>query len=661
MQCYTELIPPSGVTHALSVSFTSLEACNLILVRTSLLQIFRVKQVSHVERKLVLIAEYNLAGTVTSLSRVKILNPRCGEAILVAFRDAKLSLIEWDPEKHSICTISIHYYESELQQRNPWAPPLRDCVNYLTVDPSSRCALFNFGLTNVAIIPFHQPGDDLIMDDYEVGIENQDAGRKSPSKQHVEGDLDAPQTPYASSFVLPLTSLDPGLLHPVHMAFLHEYREPTFGVIYSTVARSANLNYERKDVTQYAVFTLDLEQRASTILLAITKLPNDLFAVVPLPLPVGGALLIGANELMHVDQGGKVNAVAMNEFARQTSSFSMADQSQLQLRLENCQVQQINSASGDMLVILKTGELAVLSFRLDGRSVSGMSIQMLNRDLASAIFRSRASCVTSVGAHQVFIGSEVADSVLLSTGRKPQNKRHSQGVGQQSAATTIVTSKVADPVSDGSPEEDEEEDDEDDLYGDTIESITVPPNDVVTPSGPSIRILDKLPVVAPIRDVLFSHSRTTTSENQATCEGELDTPELIAASGAGPAAGLSIIKRDVPTKKVRQMNDQRLNGVWTLFLNHSSSATDHRDALPDFPDVMIASKKTDDGDDESTLYKMESGTLQEMVGTEFDPSAGGTVECGSIMRGSQVVQVLEAEIRVWDKSKQSSTFEPSHG
>lgn len=305
MQCYTELVAPSGVTNALAIPFISAEASNLIVARTSVLQVFSHRQTNQgQDAKLVLVAEYSLSGTITSLGRVKILNSKSGgEAILVALRDAKLSLIEWDPEKHSISTISIHYYEGEALQRSPWVPALRDCITHLTVDPSSRCAAFNFGLTNLAIIPFHQVGDDLVMDDYEAEFDREDEER-SPTKK-TNGDVGLYQTPYASSFVLPLTALDPGILHPVHLAFLYEYREPTFGIIYSSMATSSALNHERKDATRYAVFTLDLEQRASTTLLSISKLPNDLFALIPLPLPVGGALLVGTNELIHVDQGAR--------------------------------------------------------------------------------------------------------------------------------------------------------------------------------------------------------------------------------------------------------------------------------------------------------------------------------------------------------------------
>ena len=45
MQCYTELTPPTAVTHALSLPFTSATFSDLVVAKTSLLQIFSLKTV----------------------------------------------------------------------------------------------------------------------------------------------------------------------------------------------------------------------------------------------------------------------------------------------------------------------------------------------------------------------------------------------------------------------------------------------------------------------------------------------------------------------------------------------------------------------------------------------------------------------------------------
>src|ERR1700693_1013462 len=46
MQCYTELTPPTAVTHSLSLPFVSATSNNLIVAKTSLLQIFSTKIIS---------------------------------------------------------------------------------------------------------------------------------------------------------------------------------------------------------------------------------------------------------------------------------------------------------------------------------------------------------------------------------------------------------------------------------------------------------------------------------------------------------------------------------------------------------------------------------------------------------------------------------------
>jgi cleavage and polyadenylation specificity factor subunit 1 len=648
MQCYTELVPPSGVTNALALPFTSSEASNLIVARTSLLQVFSHKQINNgQDTKLVLVAEYTLSGTITSLGRVRILNSKSGgEAILIAFRGAKLSLVEWDQDKHSIATISIHFYEGEALQRSPWISDLRDCLNHLTVDPSSRCAVFHFGITNLAIIPFHQAGDDLVMDDYDAEFDQEDEER-SPTKK-TGGDVGAYQTPYASSFVLPLTALDPGILHPYHLAFLHEYREPTFGIIYSSIARSPALNYERKDVTQYAVFTIDLEQRASTTLLSISRLPNDLFAVIPLPLPVGGALLVGTNELIHVDQAGKTNAVGVNEFARQCSAFAMADQSEHRMRLEGCQIEQLNASNGDMLIVLATGNLAVLSFRLDGRSVSGMFVRMLPQELGQILFRSRASCITSLGPHRLFLGSDVSDSVLLSTARRAsQLKKHSSKTAQRS-----VDEELADAPGIGEDDEEENEEDDDDLYSEAIDKTMTGQSEGVTASGTNIRVLDRLHCIAPVRDATVGRvSKRKRDDDGVGGEDQPANLDLVASCGEGLAGGVTILNRELRHETIRQTKVSQADGVWSFSVKPSAAASNGLDVDRSYDEFMILSRTSDTGQAESVLYEVSDKPPQQRSDTDFEPSAGGTIECGSITNGAHIVQVLEAEVRVYDRGK----------
>ncbi|KAJ5180391.1 Cleavage/polyadenylation specificity factor A subunit C-terminal [Penicillium capsulatum] len=658
MQCYTELLPPTGVTHALSVPFLSATANNLIVARSSLLQVFSLLKASPQSQtentethssgtKLILEKEYPLPGTVTDLSRVKTLNTKSGgEAILLAVRNAKLSLIEWDPERQNISTISIHYYEREDLTRSPWAPDLSQCGSHLTVDPSSRCAIFNFGIRNLAILPFHQAGDDLVMDDYDSELDGERPNPRAGEGNVAEKqDGSAYQTPYAASFVLPLTALDPSLLHPVSLAFLYEYREPTFGILYSQVATSAALAHERKDVMFYAVFTLDLEQRASTTLLSVSRLPSDLFKVVALPSPVGGALLIGSNEIVHVDQGGKTNAVGVNEFSRQASSFSMSDQSDLALRLEGCVVERLGGDSGDLLLALKSGDMALIRFKLDGRSVSGMAVQSLSTQEGGFSLKSAASCSACFGDGNVFIGSEDGDSVLL-------------GWSHPSSSTKKLRSSKE--TAHGIEGLSDDEDMEDDVYDDDLYSSAPAPtqsgsrnaSESTTAEYCQFQLLDRLSSIGPLRDVTLGKAVPLTKPREdGSSTGVSSELELVASQGSGRAGGLAVLKREIDPLTTMSTLIEGADGVWSTTVTQGKAPVGNTEDSTENASrhYVIASRPIGTEKEISEVLEVEGQEFKPIKAPEFNPNEDFTIDIGSLAGGTRLVQVLRNEVRCYDK------------
>lgn len=697
MQSYTELIPPTAATHSLSLPFLSSSANNLIVVKTSLLQIFSLKSTisdvdSAVEQKtvqnlqyltkhgqndvqsaipnsgtpgvrgerihttkLILLAQYECAGTITSIARVKILRSKSGgDAVLISLRDAKLSLIEWDPERYSISTISIHYYEREDLQGSPWGPDPGQCVNYLSVDPSSRCAALKFGVRHLAILPFHQAGDELVIDDYDPSFD----GEKLESSIHVFKTAETvnagEKTPYAASFVLSLLALDPGLSHPVHLSFLYEYREPTFGIISAQSAISTALLHERRDTISYTVFTLDLEQRASTTLLTVNNLPYDLFKVMPLPLPVGGALLVGGNEIIHVDQAGKTNGVAVNSFAKQSTTFAMLDQSELAMRLEYCVVEQLGIDSRELLIILNTGELAIVSFKTDGRSVSGLSVRRLTQENGGAVIPTGPSCASMIGRGRIFVGSEYADSVILGWSRR------SDKLKRQRSRVNLDDEEASEL------DEDDIEDDDDDLYSSNKleDKVTEQPN-LLSNAGSMddyvFRVHDSLPNIGPIKDIVlrkFSHIRLRDT-NIAKDSSRL---ELLVSSGCSRAGGLTNIRKKIQPRIIEQFDVPILAGIWTVCTRQNLEETStignkgEKSLSIGFDKYMIVSRTTETGEEQSNAYEFTSTGLTEVIGTDFDPEAGATVEVGILNGGTRIVQVLPGELRTFDGGKFKTCF-----
>ncbi|CZS95342.1 hypothetical protein WAI453_011327 [Rhynchosporium graminicola] len=700
MQCYTELTPPTAVSHSLNLPFTSASANNLIVAKTSLLQIFTTK-VASIEvaspkntqklnekwdptinngdgleasfiggdsllrpdrakrTKLVLVAEYTLSGTITSLARIKTKSSKSGgEALLIGFRDAKLSLVEWDPTRPGISTISIHFYEQDDLQRSPWAPSLKECVNQLTADPKSRCAALRFAGRNLAIIPFKQDDDDVHMDDWDAEIDGPRPVDQTVSKA-MNGVNGQEETPYSSSFVLRLAALDPNLINPIYLSFLYEYREPTFGILSSTQMAASSLLFERRDYMTYMVFTLDLQQKASTTILSVSGLPYDLFEVIPLSAPVGGALLIGTNELIHIDQAGKANGLAVNVFAKQCTSFNLADQSDLAMRLEGSKIEQLSIQSGEMIIILHSGEIAILSFHMDGRSVSGLSVRRVASEAGGSIISAAISSICPLTQNTVFIGSESADSMVLGWSRK------SSQLSRRKSRLEVIE-EVDGDFSDQLDDEDDDDAD-DDLYGDgpsTTQASThgIAKSEVVNSKAGDyvFHVHDSLVNIAPIVDITFGNAGFCLNDkDKADLEGVTGDLELVAAVGRQKAGALAVLHRNVQPKVVGRFEFPEARGIWTmsakkptekgLEVKKEKSASSGSYALDaQYDRLMIVSKALADGTEISDVYVLTAASFEALAGTEFEPAAGATIEAGTLGNGMRIIQVLKSEVRSYD-------------
>ena len=691
MQAYTELTAPSAVTHSLSLPFTSATANNLIVAKGSLLQIFTTKSIAaefdeqeqpqqseklpqHLDTrlndddglessflggdmllvranrsdntKLVLVAEIPLAGTVIGLARLKLSNTASGgEALLLAYKAAKLCLAEWNPERCTVDTISIHYYEKDELQGAPWELPFGDYHNYLEADPGSRCAAFKFGSRNLAILPFSQSEEDLEMDDWDEDLDGPRPVKEPAAATNGHSD-NSEEKAYIPSFVLRLPLIDPTLLHPVHFAFLHQYREPTFGILSSAQPVSTQLGL--KDHLTYKVFTLDLAQRASTTILSVTGLPQDLFQIKALPSPVGGALLIGQNELIHVDQSGKSNGVAVNPMTKQMTSFSLTDQSYLNLRLEGCRVEYLSIENGEMLLILNNGRLGVITFKIDGRTVSGISVRLISSDNGGSILKTGVSCISMLSKNVYFVGSEGSDSVVLGwTKRLNQEKKRKP---------RLIETDLALDVDDL----DLEDDDDDDLYGDDAGTVKPQANGSSRPGGEvSFRKHDTLLSIAPIQD--FTCGAPTFvpgSEEETLSKGVTAELQLACAVGSGNAGSIAIINRNIQPKVVGRFDFPEARGFWTMSVKKpipkslgASMVDGEYDTAEQHDKFMIVAKVDLDGYETSDVYALTAAGFETLKDTEFEPAAGFTVEAGTMGKRMRVIQVLKSEVRSYDGGK----------
>ncbi|KAH7027437.1 CPSF A subunit region-domain-containing protein [Microdochium trichocladiopsis] len=698
MQCYSELTPPTAVSHSVVLPFLTPQSNNLVVAKASLLQIFSTKNVSaefdnthdaqtqtasrynapydsrltdddgletsflggdsmtvRADRssytKLVLVAEYPLTGTVTGLARIKTQKSKSGgEALLISFRDAKLSMVGWDPEKYSLYTTSIHYYEQDDLQGSPWEAPLSNYASILTADPSSRCAALKFGPRKLAIIQFATADEDIEMDDWD---EELDGPRpvKEQATATANGASNTQETPVSNSFVLRFPNLDPSLIHPVHLTFLHEYREPTFGILFSTMAPSAVLG--RKDHLIYMVFTLDLQQKASTTILSVTGLPQDLFRIIALPAPVGGALLIGANEMVHIDQSGKTHGVGVNPFAKQSTSFSLNDQSDLDLRLEGCELENLSPETGELLIVLADGRLALLKFEIDGRTVAGFHVQMVSPEAGASIVQTSATTLSRVAKNAMFVGSESGDSLVIGWARNqlPGGKRKARAILE--AAEDIDMDDV----------DLEDLEDDDDLYGESSATTKQTPSSAVrgAKSGQlHFRVHDRLVSIAPIRNFTVGQTSVPSSEvEKANVEGVRSDLSLVCATGRGASGAVSIINRQIQPNVIGRFDFPEARGFWTVSAHKPMPKSmqgekgtgivgAEADAAAQHDKYMIVSKVDLDGYETSDVYALTGAGFEALTGTEFEPAAGLTIEAGTIGQRQRIIQVLKTAVHVYD-------------
>ncbi|KAK1755263.1 protein cft1 [Echria macrotheca] len=696
MQCYTELTPPTAVSHSLTLQLVPGQGANLVVAKSSLLQIFRTKVVSaEIETpqsaarrtkassrfedslandddglevsflggdslatkthrantvKLVLVAEFPLPGVITGLARIK--TPRRNattDSLLIAFKDARMSLVEWDAEQNTLETISIHYYEQDELQGSPWAVPLGCYENFLVADPASRCAALRFGARNLAILPFKQADEDIDMGDWDVELDGPRPA-KDLSNAVVNGSSNIEDTPYSPSFVLRLSNLDPNLLHPVHLAFLHEYREPTFGILTSTRAASSSLG--RRDQYSYMVFTLDLHQKASTTILSVGGLPQDLFQVVALPAPVGGALLVGNNELIHIDQSGKRNGVAVNPFGKQTTTFGLVDQTHLNIRLEGCVVDVLTAELGELLVILNDGRMGLITFRIDGRTVSGLDLRMIPAAAGGSIIPCRVSTLSRVGRSTMFAGCEEGDSLVFGW---------TKGQGQK-------TTKKTSPLQDIDPHLELELDsdgldveDDDDLYAQesTAHQQTIGVSSTSKAGEPSVRIHDRLFNMAPIKKMIIGEpSSVSNAEEERDSRGVRSELQLVCAVGMGKSSSLAAISLDIQPKVVGRFEFPEARGFWTVYVkkplpkalqgDRGAASSNDYDTSGQYDKYMIVAKVDLDRFQTSDVYALTATGFESLAGTEFEPAAGMTVEAGTMGKDSRIIQVLKSEVRCYD-------------
>lgn len=165
------------------------------------------------------VATYELFGNVVDIQPVSLSGAQ-RDALLVAFKDAKLSVVQHDPDSCELKSLSLHYFEEE-DIKGGWLGNY--CIPIVKVDPDNRCAVMVIYGKKLVVLPFRR---DNSLD--EIEIQDVKPMKKTPLQLIT-------RTPILASYTIDLKDLDEKIDNVIDIEFLHGYYEPTLLILYEAV------------------------------------------------------------------------------------------------------------------------------------------------------------------------------------------------------------------------------------------------------------------------------------------------------------------------------------------------------------------------------------------------------------------------------------------
>jgi cleavage and polyadenylation specificity factor subunit 1 len=495
---HKQVHPPTGVDHACAAYFTHPIGDggppNLIVTQANHLTVFAIRRESStatdaqlgaravaqakqtanadasvgadVEVSLEVVAEFDLQGTVGSLCalRRRFGAPRNQrDALCIAVRENKLSVVEFDPATQSLVNSSLHSWETPTGLGGvPSAHRVAPLPPLAVADPEGRCAavlLRGEGGSRLALLPAVEGesfgGEELVDVDEELD-EADDAGEGVFSHKNNSrggGDVRARGTAASvkDSYVLDLAR-EMKISGVRDAAFLHGYGEPTILVLHEKKPTWAGRLALVNDTCVLSAITLDLDNKRHAVIWRRDRLPHSSYRLCAMPEPLGGALVLSQNFIMHESQESS-RALALNPLAggdagdesARNAARAAAEAAALATTAGNAAAQDPSLANPPaalasregtesalgvsveldaahaavvserrVLLTTKAGALMLLSLRVEGRRLARHGAMHLRR--AGGAVLSSGMCLLT--RRLLFLGSRVGDSLLVSMQEK---------------------------------------------------------------------------------------------------------------------------------------------------------------------------------------------------------------------------------------------------
>eukprot|EP00818_Percolomonas_sp_WS_P008347 CAMPEP_0117450502 /NCGR_PEP_ID=MMETSP0759-20121206/8501_1 /TAXON_ID=63605 /ORGANISM="Percolomonas cosmopolitus, Strain WS" /LENGTH=1476 /DNA_ID=CAMNT_0005243025 /DNA_START=193 /DNA_END=4620 /DNA_ORIENTATION=+ len=447
--------PATTITHSLSCPLISPNSNALVIASPHELRVYELSDdVLESQRNadqdeedlmepshLIHVASIKLHGTISSIASLRIApSPRHSLAISY-LEDAKISVVEWDDARNQFRTVSLHYLEDDVlkdgkcQMHQRVEAPLRS-------DPKSRCLAYMLFDTKLVILPVREESElEDLAASTNVKATNSLLQARNAASNAVAG---LPSTTITTSTVAQNSddaSVPPpvgrhiiidvaqrlGIRNVHDYCFLYGYSEPTLLILHENIQTwSAQLTRRANTVSCTAV-SLGIERNQYPIIWTVKALPHDSYRLVPLRQPVGGgALVVGHNSLIHVNQraqyGLSTNDFALMEICHpEQMAVHLEVQEDITLFLEVVSFAFI--ATNVLALSLRSGELYLAHIFGNANTIQKIILKKAKSTVVAA------TMCTHNGTY-LFLGSRLGNSIL--TQFKEKNKRKERPNGSKS-------------------------------------------------------------------------------------------------------------------------------------------------------------------------------------------------------------------------------------
>lgn len=560
---------PTAVEFSVYCNFISSKEKNLIVAGTSQLFVYRiihdVESTSKADKssdsksrkeKLEQVASFSLFGNVMSMASVQLVGAS-RDALLLSFKDAKLSVVEYDPGTHDLKTLSLHYFE-EPELRDGFVQNVH--IPIVRVDPENRCAVMLIYGTRLVVLPFRK---DTLTDEQEGGV--------------GEG----PKSSFLPSYIIDVRELDEKLLNIIDMKFLHGYYEPTLLILFEPNQTWPGRVAVRQDTCSIVAISLNIMQKVHPVIWSLSNLPFDCTQVMAVPKPIGGVVVFAVNSLLYLNQSVPPYGVSLNSQTTGTTAFPLRVQEEVKITLDCSQSDFI--AYDKMVISLKGGEIYVLTLITDGMR----SVRAFHFDKAAASVLT--TCMVTMEPGYLFLGSRLGNSLLLKYTEKLQETPPEEGKEKQDKEKEKEKEKdkQEEPPSKKKRVESStnwtDEVDEIEVYGSEAQSGT-------QLATYSFEVCDSILNIGPCANASMGEPAFLSEEFQSNPEPDL---EVVVCSGFGKNGALSVLQRSIRPQVVTTFELPGCHDMWTVI---SSEVKEDKKAV-----------KTDESEDRGETETGEDG------------------------------------------------------